>query len=258
MITLIKYIINNMLKLKLWLGSTKEIRHFMNRVLWEKGYPWTKLSPTPLKNIFPNIDNSKYKIIIKDPFNRCRGSSIELDELIVILEIAKYTNANKIIEVGTFNGNTAMNFALNVSASGKVVTLDLPPEGPDRLSKKKGRGVLAEFNKCQNFDDLHRKKITQVYGDSAKIDWTSLGGSFDLAFIDGDHSSHYVLSDTRNILSVLKPDGIVIWHDYEYKSVSSIIDKAVERGQSCYWIKGTRLAVARFKDPATSAKNFFY
>jgi predicted O-methyltransferase YrrM len=255
MTTKIEYIINNILKLRYWLRSTKEVRHYMNRALWESGYPWTKLSPTPLKNIFPGIDYSKDTIIIQNPFTRRRGTSVELDELMAILAIVRHTNANKIIEIGTFDGNTALNLALNVRDSGSIVTVDLPPEGFSGLNQS-GIRQPDNFERRQYVGHQVEKRITQIYGDSAKIDWSSIGGPFDLAFIDGDHTSPYVLSDTRNILSILNPGGIVIWHDYEYRSVATILDRAVEQGDAIYWILGTRLAVARFNDPSVSAKNF--
>jgi predicted O-methyltransferase YrrM len=89
-----------------------------------------------------------------------------------------------------------------------------------------------------------------------KLDWNALNRPFDLAFIDGDHTSPYVLSDTRNTLSVLNPGGIVIWHDYDSSSVASVLDRAAEQGEPIYWIQGTRLAAARFDDPRESMQNF--
>jgi predicted O-methyltransferase YrrM len=251
----IEYINNNILKCRYWLRSMKEVRHYMNRALWESGYPWTKLSPTPLRKIFPGIDYSKETIIVQNPFTRRRGTSIELDELMALLAIVRHTHANKIIEVGTFDGNTTLNLALNTGDTGSVVTLDLPPEGLGEINRSRV-SQPTEFEKRQYVGHEVERKITQVYGDSAELDWRTLYGPFDLAFIDGDHTSEYVLSDTANTLSVLNPGGIVIWHDYEYRSVAAVVDRVLEHGDPIHWIRGTRLAVARFSEPRESAERF--
>ncbi|NBV45889.1 MAG: class I SAM-dependent methyltransferase [Planctomycetia bacterium] len=96
-------------------------------------------------------------------------------------------------------------------------------------------------------------RIRQVLADSATLDWQSLGGPFDLAIIDGDHSSPMVASDTRGVLSVLAPGGIVLWHDYEWRTVARVVDRAVAARQRIAWIAGTRFAIGIFPDPAHSA-----
>jgi predicted O-methyltransferase YrrM len=101
-----------------------------------------------------------------------------------------------------------------------------------------------------------RSRIEQVYGDSAKLDWSTLGGPFDLVLIDGDHTTPYVLADTRKALSVLAAGGIILWHDYEWRSVSAAIDTAVRRGEPIHWIRGTRLAIGIFPDPVASIARF--
>lgn len=253
--TKIERITNKILKIGCLLRSPREVRYYINRALWESGFPWTKLSPTPLANIFPGIDSSHETIFVQNPFNRLRGTSVELDELMVILAIVREIHANKIIEIGTFDGNTTLNMALNVGDAGSVVTLDLPSEGLDEANQS-GISQPTKFEQRQYVGHQVERKITQVYGDSAELDWNALERPFDLAFIDGDHTSPYVLSDTRNTLSVLKPGGIVIWHDYESRSVATVLDRAVEQGEPIYWIRGTRLAVASFENPRDSMRNF--
>lgn len=253
--TKIERITNKILKLGCLLRSPREARYYINRALWETGNPWTELSPIPLENIFPGINSSKETIIVQNPFNRLRGTSVELDELIAILAIVRLIHANKIIEIGTFDGNTTLNMALNIGDTGSVVTLDLPSEGLGEANQS-GISQPTKFEQRQYVGHQVERKITQVYGDSAELDWDALDSPFDLAFIDGDHTSPYVLSDTRNTLSVLNPGGIIIWHDYEVRSVATVLDRAAERGEPIYWIQGTRLAVARFDDPRHSAQNF--
>ena len=49
-----------------------------------------------------------------------------------------------------------------------------------------------------------RKEIPKLYG---KIE-------FDIIFIDGNHSSRYILSDAVNCWNILKEDGYLIFDDF--------------------------------------------
>ena len=46
-------------------------------------------------------------------------------------------------------------------------------------------------------------------------DWSVLTPGFDLVFVDGDHSSGGVRSDTRNVFGRLRDErSVIVWHDY--------------------------------------------
>jgi predicted O-methyltransferase YrrM len=38
--------------------------------------------------------------------------------------------------------------------------------------------------------------------------------SADLVFVDGDHSFDAVLADSRSAFDLIRPGGVVVWHDY--------------------------------------------
>jgi hypothetical protein len=48
----------------------------------------------------------------------------------------------------------------------------------------------------------------------------------------------------------------VLWHDYEWRSVAAVVDRAVAAGERIAWIAGTRFAIGIFPDPARSAGLF--
>jgi predicted O-methyltransferase YrrM len=255
------YLFDNLSKIGPWLKSSPHVRFFMNRALWETGYPWTHLYPTPIEAIFPGIDRMTDPVQIVYPFERLRGTSMELEEVVAASAIVRFHAVKTVVEVGTFDGNTTLNLALNVAPGGRVVTLDLPPEGDPESRNAAGAsgyegGKPAPFTRRQYVGHPAADRIEQVYGDSAKLDWSVLGGPFDLAFLDGDHSSPYVRSDTRQALSVLRPGGLVLWHDYEWRSVAVPIDRAAKKGEHIHWIRGTRLAVGAFPDPRKSIDSF--
>jgi methyltransferase family protein len=58
-------------------------------------------------------------------------------------------------------------------------------------------------------------RVCQIYADSRA--WDTRGYPdhfFDTAFIDGGHAADIVASDTRNALRLVRPGGLVIWHDF--------------------------------------------
>ena len=58
-------------------------------------------------------------------------------------------------------------------------------------------------------------RVCQIYADSR--DWDTRAypdGFFDTAFIDGSHTAEVVASDTRRAVRLVRPGGLVIWHDF--------------------------------------------
>jgi predicted O-methyltransferase YrrM len=53
-----------------------------------------------------------------------------------------------------------------------------------------------------------------LFGDSKRFDESRFAGTCDLVFVDGSHARSYVESDSRKALRMLRPGGIVLWHDY--------------------------------------------
>lgn len=67
---------------------------------------------------------------------------------------------------------------------------------------------------------LYREKrlghrVCQIYCDSREWDASAYPADFfDSALIDGGHSAEVVISDSRKALSVLRPGGLILWHDF--------------------------------------------
>lgn len=58
-------------------------------------------------------------------------------------------------------------------------------------------------------------RLCQIYCDSRDWDVSNYPKDFfDTVLIDGGHEPEVVASDTRKALSVLRPGGVVMWHDY--------------------------------------------
>ncbi|MEI6853304.1 MAG: class I SAM-dependent methyltransferase, partial [Bacteroidota bacterium] len=183
------------------------------------------------------------------------GNLTETESIIIARILIEY-QPERIFEIGTFNGRTTMNIAMNTNENAKIFTLDLPlqkrAETKYRTSKHE-RGYINKKNKplvFLNYQDIKRK-IQPLYGDSATFDITPFEESIDMIFIDGSHTYEYVLNDTQLALKLLRPSGgIILWHDYNsatYTGVNRALIKLRSEIESLKNIKnimGTSLAFA--------------
>jgi predicted O-methyltransferase YrrM len=90
----------------------------------------------------------------------------------------------------------------------------------------------------------HSRKITQLIGDSASFDFSGIGVSFDLIFIDGAHSTAYIKSDTDNAFKLVHTGSLIAWHDY--KSSCPEVVKYLDRlAETCrlWHIQNTSLVI---------------
>jgi len=183
-----------------------------------------------------------YDLKLIRPLDRTWGTSITTDELCCLLAIAKSVEAKKILEIGTWDGNTTVNLA--EATNGMVVTVDLPPDeqhasGIPNMTERQQLGRQIRGHPCE-------PRIRQVYGDSTRLDWKSLGPPFDLVFIDGAHHYEFVASDTQNARACVSQGGAIVWHDYAiFRDVSRVVDEMASTASELdvYAIQGTRLAV---------------
>ncbi len=201
---------------------------------WSSG----KLPRVLMRDLFPGIEACE-SVVVRKPEARVIGFSLDLQELVHVLSAAKFGGARSVLEIGTFDGFTALNLAANISREGKVRTVDLPraPGNKDSDNPYTPYPVGSQFE-----GEPEAIKIDQLWADSTAAHWESFGGPFDLILIDGSHEYPDVKSDSANALRHLRPGGTVFWHDYgHFLGVSKAIDE-LARDHSIAVIKGTRLA----------------
>lgn len=172
-------------------------------------------------------------------------------ELKVISNLVKKWNPHRIFEIGTFQGRTTLNMALNSSADTEIVTLDLPADELDatkmEIEEGEVRYVKKEVSGERFIGHPAASKIRQVFGDSASFDFTEYAGSVDVAFIDGSHAYEYVLNDSEKVLAIMQKGGLMIWHDYTnwpgvWTALNELYQKDV-RFRGIRHIGGTSIAI---------------
>lgn len=200
-----------------------------------------------LNEIFPGIEATDLRIFRS--YDRKRDLSLDAQELLAMCAISAQVKARRLIEIGTSDGNTTLNLLANAAEDARITTLDLPEDWtggfeirvPEMMKNVTDRGAVGRQFRGTPYAD----RVVQVFGDSAKVDYSKLEGPFDLAFIDGCHFYDYVVADTRNVLANMRKGGVVLWHDYGMlEDVSRAVDEFA-RDLDIAVAVGTRIAVAR-------------
>ena len=65
-------------------------------------------------------------------------------------------------------------------------------------------------------DAVEARKVQQIFCDTTKYDYSSLNGKVKFIFVDAGHTYELVRSNSLNAFKMLKPGGVIMWHDYHY------------------------------------------
>lgn len=117
-------------------------------------------------------------------------------------------SAMRMFEFGTCTGKTAYLWAINSPPDARIATLTLPPESAPPGDAE------SHFTSFIYSGTPAERKITQLFGDSRQFDIRLHDNQYDLIFVDGAHAYEFVVSDTRKALRMVKPGGLILWHDY--------------------------------------------
>ncbi len=240
----------------LWVLVNEGVRasHEYLRLIWAT-YLWRRtisrlptselnLPEVPLCEVLPNSDATCVNL----QYAMHRPGSLPLEELTTLAIIVRRLQPKRIVEIGTSEGRTTLNLALNAPPDAEIITLDLPPELTGEHRKHSGpnyKQMNVEEPGVLFRDHPVASKIKLVLADSTKFDWTPYERSVDFVFIDGAHDYESVRKDTENALRIIRPGGIIVWHDYGvWKGVTRCLDELREQFPVVL-LKDTTLAYLR-------------
>jgi predicted O-methyltransferase YrrM len=96
---------------------------------------------------------------------------------------------------------------------GDIVTVDYGVDELGRITyhRTDAASYIGRFYRDKGYG--HR--VCQIYCDSKEWDNSNYPSDFfDSVLIDGGHQPEVVINDTRKALEVLRPGGLIMWHDF--------------------------------------------
>lgn len=129
-------------------------------------------------------------------------------EQTVLRKLMREYRPQRVLEIGTGYGSSAVLIDKVLPVKSILVTLDDAP---------KDRDFLDSTTKVK----LLEKKSPQAIAEASEI----AGGLFDFVFIDGDHTYESVSSDIRGVLDYTTPDAYLLFHDAFNENVKRAIDE---------------------------------
>jgi hypothetical protein len=124
--------------------------------------------------------------------------STPLSDVVMLLKVILCTKPQRLMEVGSFRGHTALYMAQHTPIEAKIVTIDCYPEH-------------GEAYRDSPYATKIERRVGAVSTDILKHDPLN---SYDVIFLDADHSYQAVQHDSELLLPLLAPHGYLLWHDY--------------------------------------------
>jgi predicted O-methyltransferase YrrM len=177
--------------------------------------------------------------------------NVSIEELCKICLIVKWLRPKRILELGTYNGMTTLQMALNAPPDCVTYTLDLPPAQATtvplgRIDELVSKQFRHRFNtRTGSYFEGRDVTIEQLWGDTATFDYSVLGGPVDLIFIDAAHDYENKRRDCENAFQLLAGGGVVLWHNYADVCCPEVTKCLTEVAATrrIYQLRNTNLAV---------------
>ena len=229
-------------------GASPDARTTLARELEERDFFVETLSegrirPLQLPQLFPGIERQAVEIGVIDPDTKHPNHV----DMLYVCAIVRHLRAKRVFEFGTYLGRTTYHLALSDGVE-QVFTLDLDPSGDYPKGLKIGRAVKAVHERGLQGHFFHGTpvagRVVQLHGDSRTFDYAPFAASMDLVFVDGGHTYDLVVNDTKHALDVLKPGGVIVWHDFAPKGKDvTAFAREFSRERPLFWIEDTSLLV---------------
>lgn len=165
-------------------------------------------------------------------------------ELEVLAALVRSVGARRMIEFGCNDGRTARALLNEVQGLTEYVGVDVPPG--------------YKFDKVVQAREVPQRPAQWVQDDPRFTLLLRPHGSFDLTaddlgscdvlFIDGDHGERAVVHDTELAHEIVRPGGMIIWHDYHTigtVDVKKVLDSIAQNDPSLRHVEHTWLAYKR-------------
>ncbi len=195
--------------------AARTLRHSLRRLRGKAGAPATRLPQVAWPQVLKSCPVELTETAKSD-------GNVRLSELAILaLAAREAAPGSEIVEIGTFDGRTALNLAINARPGVSIATLDLPPDQMSALAIEASERRYvdkptpgARLRQCREPWRASAGRVVQLHGDSATYDWSAHVGRAGLVFVDGSHAYDYAKKDSETAMQLIQPGGVVLWHDY--------------------------------------------
>jgi predicted O-methyltransferase YrrM len=124
--------------------------------------------------------------------------STPLIDVYVLIKAVIGFNSKRILELGSYRGDTARQIAENTPEDARICAVDIHPDhGASYRDQPVARRIDRRVGAISRGLFLADEK-------------------FDFIFVDADHDYKSAMNDTAVALDVLSEDGVIFWHDYHF------------------------------------------
>jgi hypothetical protein len=147
------------------------------------------------------------------------------------------------IEFGCNAGRTARNVLDHVPSLEHYIGIDAPFSHVPTLTQQVSERVL--YPGLFVYEDPRFELIVPLRG-SLDLGPQDLPPC-DVAFIDGDHSEHAVIHDSNLAFELVRPGGVIVWHDYGNQAVevTQALDRLCSEGRLIEHVEESWIAFMR-------------
>ena len=169
-----------------------------------------------IKNFLPNYKTKKKLLNIEkkiyENFNSYNENEKWFCNNLNFLNnfFSKKNNINKILEVGSYEGRSAI-FFLKTFPNANIICVDTW-SGSDEHNQYNFSVVEKNFDINTNY--YQNNNCLKKIKDTSNNFFFNNFENFDLIFVDGDHSSHQVKLDIENSWKILNKGGYLLLDDY--------------------------------------------
>jgi hypothetical protein len=140
--------------------------------------------------------------------------------------LARYAEGQTVLEIGSFCGRSTIWMARVAEQVHCIDTFDGRGTPKPRDTYGDFQAALRRYEVAKKVT-IHRCASIDALHDCPRL--------FDFAFIDGSHDAGNVATDVQTVLRVLKPEGLIAFHDYDSRfandaGVREVVNELLDNG----------------------------
>jgi predicted O-methyltransferase YrrM len=164
-------------------------------------------------------------------------------ETLILIALVRSVEPKVMIEFGCNAGRTARNVLDHIPSLEHYIGIDAPFSHMPTLAQQVSERVL-----CPGLFAYENPRFVLMIRERGSLDLTPQDlPPCDAAFIDADHSEQAVIHDSRLAFELVRPGGVIVWHDYGNQAVevTQALDQLCNEGWPIEHVEESWIAFCR-------------